>query len=162
MISINRLHEVLHYNKSTGVFTRRKTGKVVDTMRSLYYKGTRIDGKMYGLHNLAFLFMEGELVIGVDHEDHDRFNNSWNNLRRANASVNNKNVCIRKDNKSGCVGVSWASRQNKWSCAIQVDGVKKHLGFHKSYDTAVTIRKAAEGWYGFHKNHGRSICLIVQ
>lgn len=50
----------------------------------------------------------------------------------------------RKDNKSGCTGVSFVKKTGKWSARISRDGKRHHLGFFDDLEDAIAARKAAE------------------
>ena len=45
----------------------------------------------------------------------------------------------------------WSQIKEK---AIMVDGVSCHLGYFVKIEDAITARKEAEAFYGFHENHG--------
>jgi len=152
-ITKERAEEVLSYDPVVGKFYRE--GKDVSSQKiNQRYYGVMIDKEVLSFHGLAFLFMEGEYVVGVDHIDGNPANNSWDNLRRADQSINNKNVRRRKDNVSNITGVSWDSQTRKWKSQIQSNGQKRHLGLHKDFFEACCVRKSAENYYEFHTNHG--------
>ena len=107
------------------------------------------------LHNAAYFIMTGEWPkLEVDHEDHNRTNNAWNNLRLATRVDNNRNHSLRSDNTSGHVGVSWNSRKQKWKAQVSINGKCKSLGYYFDIEDAIAARQAANKQYGFHENHG--------
>jgi hypothetical protein len=62
---------------------RVKVGDTVGTYDGNGYLDTRIGGKTYKLHRLAFLYMEGEFPPDqVDHINTVRSDNRWVNLRK--------------------------------------------------------------------------------
>jgi len=162
LLTQERLKEVLSYDPETGVFTRIRTtcpraqaGKVVGSKSDEGYLRVRIDGQLYPLHRLAWLYMDGKFPKGdVDHINHDRTDNRIRNLRVVTPSENMKNQAMRCTNTSGVMGVSWNKRDNKWMAYIWSKGKMKHLGRYSDYFNAVCVRKAAEIRYGFHENHG--------
>ena len=68
---------------------------------------------------------------------------------------NGRNKCLRSNNRSGQVGVSWSKAEQKWKVLIWRKGRPICLGTFADFDHAVTARKDAEVRYGFHENHGR-------
>jgi len=157
-----RLKELLHYNQIAGTFTwiSKPDGKVNigdlagSISKSNGYIIIGIDGSTYLAHRLAFLWMNGVMPEFVDHGDHVRTNNVWDNLSAATRQENNKNIRLRRDNASGFVGVSWNKLTGKWRARVNVDGKNISLGCFALKETAIAARKAANIKYGFHQNHG--------
>jgi hypothetical protein len=154
-LSAARLRELLHYDRDTGVFTRRTDvlgGKGVGTVvaHAGEIAGTidkqtgrvkiSVDGCIYLAHRLAWLYVTGAWPINViDHWDTNPSNNAWENLRDVTQVVNNQN---RRDaarhNKSG--GFQGVYRDgSRFRARIQVDGKKVSLG---SYDTPEEAHQA--------------------
>lgn len=113
MITQERLKELYNYDTKTGIFTRRidthkgrhKAGTVVGTPHNAGYLVLRIDGKLYLLHRLAFLYVHGYMPIELDHKDRCRTNNSIDNLREVDRSKNNCNHTKQKGTSSKYRGV---------------------------------------------------------
>lgn len=138
-----RLKEVLEYSPELGTFkwlTEKKTGKhdafklhmagdLVSNAGHPYPRVT-IDGERHYLHRLAWLYMEGEWPKEeIDHQDGDKTNIKWNNLRSASSTLNKQNTRKpRSHNKSGHLGVSWDAKREKWTARIKVDGTYRYLG----------------------------------
>ena len=137
-----RLLAALIYDPMTGIFTRRvgaggsKANSVAGSP-SHGYSNISIDGKIYGAHRLAWLYVHGNLPLGdVDHIDGNRSNNTIANLRDVSRSVNLQNSKeARKNNKSsGMLGVSWL--HGKWQAKINIGGYRKHIGMFKTPELA--------------------------
>ncbi|KEO02311.1 AP2 domain protein [Escherichia coli 1-392-07_S4_C1] len=60
---------------------------------------------------------------------------------------------MRKDNKSGYIGVIWHKASRKWMAYVQVNKKRKHLGLFDSIDEAVAARRQAEKENNYHPNH---------
>ena len=159
------LKKHLNYNPNTGIFTwikRRKKansikiGAIAGTINNTGYIsiGAGKESKKILAHRLAFLYVDGVMPEYVDHINHIRTDNKWNNLRASSYSINSKNRLLQKTNTSGASGVYFYKKINKWCVEIGFNNKSIYLGSYKNKETAVTIRKAAEGWYGYHKNHG--------
>ncbi len=78
--------------------------------------------------------------LSVDHIDNNKCNNKLHNLRRATTRENNQNRGIRTDNTSGCKGVSWSKRADKWKATISIDGIQIHLGLFTNIKDAKQAR----------------------
>ena len=110
-------------------------------------------------HRVIVAMVEGFWPEEVDHENGIRSDNRFINLKPATHRQNAKNTSIRRNNKSGVVGVHWHKKAGKWSAMIGVDGGKSiYLGLFESLDDAAAARKHAEQKYGFHPNHGKKSC----
>ncbi len=107
-----------------------------------------ISGKCYLAHRLAWFYMTGEWPpYQVDHENLDKSDNRWKNLRPASHAQNNANHRVRKDSKTGLKGV-WKAK-NRWQAQITVNGEKIHLGtFDAKEEAAEAYRVAAEMYFG--------------
>ena len=155
-----RLKELLHYFPVEGLFVWRVTrgsvraGALASNLDSRGYVRIKVDRKSRRAHRLAFLYMVGWVPVEVDHRDHVRTNNRWDNLRAATNIVNNKNKSRQLNNTSGTVGVYWYKDLGRWRAKVQVDGKDIHLGYFDKFEDAVAAREAANIKYGFHPNHG--------
>lgn len=86
-------------------------------------------------------------VDQVDHEDTNRLNNRWQNLREAANGPNIQNSRLRKDNSSGVKGVT--QKGNGWIAYISAGNGQQRLGYFKNKSDAITARlKAAEELHG--------------
>jgi len=80
----------------------------------------------------------------VDHINRDSLDNRRKNLREVSNRLNCCNTKISKNNTSGCVGVVFNKRANKWMSQIKVNYKSIHLGYFKNFQDAVNVRKQAE------------------
>ncbi len=152
-----RLKALFSYDPTSGNFTNRKTGKSATNIHNGYIR-IGIDYKEYYAHRLVFLYMTGEFPQGVvDHKNHVKIDNRWNNLRSVTVQENSKNASLYCNNRSSMTGVYWHQRDQIWTACIHVNGKKKHLGCFKVKKDAIEARKKANLEYGFHKNHGQSV-----
>lgn len=155
----DELKGLYSYDPTTGHFTRKTSrggnipGSVAGCLNQEGYITIRYKGKNLRAHRLAFLYMTGEIPSGeVDHMDHNKSNNIWDNLRVATPGENSKNKKLSDANRSGHTGVSF--RNNKWIARIIVNYKYIYLGSFNFKDQAIAARQKAEIEYGFHKNHG--------
>lgn len=162
MITQKELKELLDYNPGTGFFTWKEwrknsvqKGDIAGSHNDDGYIRIEIKRQKYRAHRLAFLYMEGRFPKLVDHINHIRDDNRWCNLREIKQVENNRNCSIRKDNKSGVIGVHWVTRDKRWVASIRIHRKDIRLGNYKDKFEAICARKSAERKHGFHENHGR-------
>lgn len=164
MLTQTRLQELMHYDPETGVFTNIKARKKISVGSIAGYTCWRgyvhmtIDRKPYLAHRLAWLYMTGKWPdFEIDHENHKRNDNRFTNLVEKTTAQNNKNLSLRRTNKSGVTGVRWSPHAKAWIARIHADGKEYSLGHFANKDEAVRVRKQAEKQHGFHPNHGKAI-----
>ncbi len=89
----------------------------------------------------------------VDHIDGDKTNNHHENLRFATHSENNRNKSKRANTTSKYYGVCFHKKADKWNAQIQIEGIRKNLGFFTNEkEAAVAFNKAA---VDLHKEFAR-------
>ncbi len=145
---------LLDYNQLTGVFIWkvirygrcRGIGSTAGSVMKNGYVTISINGKPYYAHQLAWLWVHGELLKHLDHKDTVKTNNAIGNLRPSNKSKNGMNRGLQRNNSSGYKGVCFDKREEQWKSYINRNGKMINLGYHssaieaaKSYDTAARI-----------------------
>ncbi len=141
MMTQNRLKELLLYNPQSGVFEWLKSGsgrkkKVAGRTESNGYISIGIDGRVYGAHRLAWLYVHGKLPLMIDHRNRVRNDNSIGNLRLTNYSKNALNCKPRINNKLKTLGV----RETKYG-KFTATFIRVHLG---TFDTLTEAKEARE------------------
>ena len=159
-LNSERLKELLKYNPETGDFTwnftrqRSIKGSKAGHINQKGYVAIGINGKVYRAHRLAWLYMTGEWPPQqIDHDNRIKSDNRWFNISLADNQINQRNMPLRKDNKSGAVGV-FETSPDIFTAYITVDGKNICLKTGCAFEEAKLIRKEAEKEYGFHVNHG--------
>lgn len=150
------LKDLIHYDKETGEFTwlERRGGSAimgspVGYLKTSGYMATKIKGKYYELHRLAFLYVEGYLPEEcVDHIDRNPANNKWDNLREVSHSCNSMNKGTQSNNTSCIVGVNWCESNQAWHARVTNKGKRIYLGQFKTKLEAALARYHAELEYG--------------
>lgn len=123
---------------------RRRWRALVDTdARRTIYAVTHIDGRPVRLHR--FLWRRWRLAAArlIDHRNTNGLDCRRQNLRRATFEQNNANQPLRRDNISGCKGVSWDARKGRWRARVQANGQRRNLGYFESPIAAQRARQRA-------------------
>lgn len=119
-----------------------------------YVRAKYVDAE--GNHHIslhkAIIQLSGQDILEnnmIDHKDRNKLNCLEENLRICNAIQNAQNVGIRKDNNSGFKGVSWSKNDKKYTAYIQINHVRKHLGYFNTADEAAkAYNDAAKKHFG--------------
>lgn len=146
-ISYELAHKLFRYDPVTGLLIRKITvssravaGYKITAVNTAGYIIVRFEGKLQYAHRIIWLMATGDWPThDIDHIDGVPSNNILENLRAVTRSANQHN----KDVNSGTY---WSHRDKVWVASIQVAGVKKHLGQHKS-------KLVAERMYRMEKLH---------
>lgn len=180
-IAVELLREVVTYDAQTGKFIWNarapdrfsSTSKLSSAHRAKIFnvtfagkeagsltQGGYITLTIWGVpllaHRAAFAFMTGEWPEHeIDHENGDKADNRWINIRHVTRVENALNLARRRDNLTGVVGVGWYPRTKKWRARITVGKITRTLGSFGSFEDARAARMEAERKLGFHLNHGR-------
>jgi hypothetical protein len=122
-------------------------GKEAGTLNSGGYKFCGINGKLYLVHRIIYLFHHGVLPEILDHINGDPLDNRIENLRPATHSQNLYNSKLRKDNTSGVKGVSWHKQSQKWMVRIRIGTFRKSLGLFDDLELAKLVSIEAQNKY---------------
>lgn len=153
-----RLRSLLDYDPETGLFRWRvklRGGKRADIGSVAGYADAGrgywviyIDGRQYRAHRLAWLHVKGQWPPrGLDHEDTDKQNNSWSNLRLCTQSQNTANSKRSKRNTTGFKGACVYG--NRFQAQIKKHGKRIHLGtFDTAQDAHAAYVDAAKRLFG--------------
>ena len=134
-----RLREMLQerfaYAPLTGVFTSRKTGKMVGVRpNDRGYATISFNGKTCRAHRVAWFYMSGEWPTGdIDHIDGDKLNNRWSNLRDVDHLTNTQNRRV-VHSKTGYLGVQ--PHRGGFRATIKAFGKTINLGTQSTAELA--------------------------
>jgi len=163
-IPLERVMELFIYDPITGILTRKSTNKPVGCLFSTGHLQVSINGKMFGVHRVAWAIYHGKNPdLQIDHINGDGADNRICNLRLATNAQNNRNKPLDKRNKSGVKNVfrvKWSNRITKtfkWRVDVGHDGVKHYITHFDCLGRAVArARQVRAELHGKFANDGRS------
>lgn len=142
-------------------FRSRRMGKPAGCVMAEGYRTIVVDGQGWLAHKLVWLFVHQEWVrypeFEIDHINGVRSDNRIQNLRKVSKSMNQRNGAMRRNNKSGVIGVNWVKSKRRWVARIWDGPNHRYLGQYKTLGDAALARAEAERKYGYHPGHGKSI-----
>lgn len=142
-------------NNNDGGFNTRFSHRNAGT-KLRDHLAVQVAGDKHYVHRIGWALHYGQYPDGpLDHINGNGFDNRIVNLREVSHEDNTHNQKIRKNNKSGCMGVSYRKDSGKFTARINTPSGRKNIGVYANLDDAIAARKEAEKHYGYHENHGR-------
>lgn len=159
-LTVERLKEVLIYNKDTGVFVRNTAtrghyeGSIAGCVGRRGYIQICIDKKQYRANRLAWLYMTGEFPeLYVDHINGDTSDNRWENLRLANASQNVMNSSLHKEGTSTNIKGIYVDKNGSIHAQVVKDAVRFRKIFREMSEAIAWVQEIRLNLHGeFAKN----------
>lgn len=91
----------------------------------------------------------------IDHIDGDPLNDKWENLRRGDKSVDQRNARLSSRNTTGVAGVKFMPKESQYHAYIGTgESGQKYLGCSDDFFEIVCVRKSAEVKLGYSDRHG--------
>lgn len=108
------------------------------------YAATEVRGFNLFLH--VFIMDTWKMITNkeIDHIDGNGLNNKKENLQIVSRSKNLLKAKVRKDNRSGCKGVTWSKSKRKWQVSVTINKKRHHFGAYKNLEDAIEAKKIAE------------------
>ena len=144
----DELKALMHYDPETGVFThlqsrgKGRAGQTVGKVNVHGYVEMRVFNRLFGAHQLAFIYMTDrypQRPMTVDHINGDKTDNRWCNLRIADYYGQSWNTGPHKTNKSGLKGAWPCKTTGRWISMLEMDRKRIWIG---RFDTAEDAHKA--------------------
>jgi hypothetical protein len=131
-------------------------GQQAGAIWSSGYLMIEMGGSPWRLHRIIWAIVTGEDTSNeIDHENLDRADNMWDNLREAGHPQNQQNQRRRSDNTTGFKGVWFRTDTKKFSAEICCNGNRERLGSFPSAEEAHTAYcEAAKRLHGEFFNPG--------
>jgi hypothetical protein len=155
MLTQSRLHKLFKYLPETGELFRKikagnqQPGIKAGCLAQGYYK-LNVDGKLYLLHRIVWLYVYGELPEFIDHINRISTDNRIVNLRSVTKAQNQQNKNVQKNNKAGYKGIHWDKQRSKWFVCINHQNKTIGLGRYKTAIEALEAYKQAAKIYHTH------------
>lgn len=153
----------LTYCPESGEFTWivHKGGNIKPGMRAgrfdpRGYRKLILNGQEYYEHRLAFIFMDQEPPMCIDHIDQNKSNNKWSNLRSLSTGANAINAKLYSHNTSGFRGVYFKANYNKWYAYFKHKGRQIFCGYHNTAEEAAEAKAKRLEIYGVELNASAS------
>lgn len=111
-IPIGLVNKMFYYKE--GKLYKREDDKEVGWLCNGKYLVVDLDKNKYLVHRVIWAIHYGATDKIIDHIDQDKLNNSIENLRESNKTLNNLNSKLRAYNKSGMRGVTYCKRTGRY------------------------------------------------
>jgi hypothetical protein len=157
-IPIEEIRRVLDYDLMTGAFRWKvrvadkvRVGQVAGSNVGSKYTRIMVGGVMYQAHRLAWAYMTGEQPPQViDHENGNRLDNRWANLRAADVSTNGANRPAQRNSRTKTKGVHhYPGLKKPWLARLTCRGqIKLNRYFATEQQAAEAYAAAAALHFG--------------
>lgn len=150
------------YLPNSGQFMCSETKKLLGKVNNTGYLLIRHKGFSGLAHRLAFELMGVDTTdMCVDHVNHDKLDNRFENLRLITVGENNKNKKFEpKRNTSGYTGVTTDNSRpehQKFRAQVMINKKQIFLGrYPTAYEAHLAVVEARTR-LGFHPNHGKAL-----
>ena len=158
---LNRPRTHFKSDRAFSSWNKKYSGKLAGNNRGKYI-GITLTHRHFPAHRIVWCYIYGEWPKGeVGHIKRNKKDNRQENLRDVARRDNSKNLKPDHRNKSGILGVSYRTGNNKWY--VQIGGHPSiGLGFYDHLFEAACARRSAENRLGYHPNHGRPLPTIAE
>jgi hypothetical protein len=141
LLSYEEARRRFSYDRHTGEFrwknsdTPWRNGSIAGNAKD-GYREVNILGRAYRVHRIIWLMETGTFPpkgLLIDHENGNRSDNRWANLRLATRSQNNHNRHVaRSDSLSGIRGVKYLPRRDRYVPILRINGRERKFGYFKN------------------------------
>lgn len=149
MLTTERVRELFDY-LPTGKLVRlvrhsrrSKVGEEIGSTDSLGYRQASVDGRIYMVHRLIWLWHGNDAAEELDHINGNRADNRIENLRAATHAQNGWNKRLQSNNTTGVKGVTWKREKQMFCVRVAANGQRHHIGYFKSLEAAALAAETA-------------------
>lgn len=154
--SLSYLRRILRYEPETGYLFWRERRNGVNIHKpagNVNQKGRaviKIDGKTYQQSIVIWFYMtEYWPSLEIEHQNKQKTDNRWNNLREATRSENMANSPVQARSRTGLKGVTIHSQSGKFVANIRVNYKLIYLGIYETKEEAgAAYERAALKYFG--------------
>lgn len=155
-----------HFNSDFAYrrFNTRYAGQVAGGPDRQGYHKLRIDRTLVTAHRVVWAIVTGawpDPGLQLDHVDLDKSNNRFTNLTLVSPGANSRRFARSRRNTSGATGVHYRHTDRRWIAKVRADGKTVTIGAYRSFEDAVTARRAADSAFGYAANHGAEQTTVV-
>jgi hypothetical protein len=145
MITQQELHERFEYVDGKLFWKKCQKisliGKRAGAKHNKGYRTINLSVKSFMEHQIIFMFHHGYIPEQIDHINGIKNDNRIENLRAADNSKNQWNVCRKKKTQTGVKGVRKLG--NKYQARISVNSRMIYLGTYETLELATSIIQQA-------------------
>lgn len=158
------INEYLSYDDVTGHLTwiKKPSKKVHKGKRAGYdlktgYRAITLFGGSYQEHHLIWFINYGYWPKEIDHINHNKSDNSLDNLREVSHAENARNMKQLSDTITGEQGIYYDRRKDRYVATIRSNGkvIYSKTAKPEDIDDLIKQREAKLIELGFHSNHGK-------
>ena len=148
-VPVERLRELFEVRdgklyRRVAVSGRWLAGQEAGGKRKDGYGRVSVDWQRFLTHRVIFAIVHGRWpAADVDHKYGLAAGDGVENLREATHADNMRNGKIRKNNSSGCPGVSWDKSRGRWAVIVRCAGKTWHFGRHEDLEFADLVAQEA-------------------
>lgn len=149
-----------HFTSDGGykTFNTKWANKPAGSVSKSGYGQLTVNSITIGTHRILYMLYHNTTIpdgLQVDHEDENKLNNTFKNLRLGTGRQNCYNISITKNNTSGYKGVSLNKPNNNFRSYITIGTKLKHLGMFNTAEEAHEAYKVASmKYHGEFSNFG--------
>tara|TARA_R110000868_G_scaffold371027_2_gene634526 strand:+ start:626 stop:1090 length:465 start_codon:yes stop_codon:yes gene_type:complete len=114
----------------------------------------RVDGHVYRLHQLIYLYFYGFIPNVIDHKDNDRSNNKIENLREVTQAQNCLNRKTSRLSGTGIKNLYFSKKCGRWFVQMTIGNIRKVIGRFEDFELAELVAFEARNKY--HGSFARS------
>lgn len=114
--------------------------------RTIIINNKRITKYMHQIiiERMGLIFLTN---LQPDHKDRKCLNNQRINLRLVTRTINQHNRNIQNNNTSGCKGVDYVKRRNRWRARLKINNIEIYSELFITLEEAIIGRLKAEQRY---------------
>lgn len=154
MVTQQSLREKFFYKDGLLFAKHGKQPKLTPITKHQRYLRFRVNGHVFKLHQLIYLYFYGYIPNVIDHRDNDRTNNKIENLREVTQAQNCLNRKVSKSSVTGIKNLYFSKKCGRWFVQMMVGNARKIIGRFEDFELAEFVALEARNKY--HGTFARS------